>query len=67
MWYGKVIIVDTRLQGRFGSNTEYPIKPTKYKRLALLKTKLKAMYLDYFIYGQNKAIYFKVYREAGAQ
>ncbi len=62
MYEGKVIIIDNRLNGRFDSNVEYKIKPTKYKWYAILKVKLKAMYLDYFKVPSHKHIVFQVKR-----
>ena len=38
-YIGEVIIVDNRLQGRFGSNKIIPVSPSKFRTIAILKTK----------------------------
>lgn len=64
MYIGKLIIIDNRLMGRFNSNEEIIVSRSRCRRLAIIKTKLKAMWYDYFIVPQNKAIHFKVYKES---
>lgn len=60
MYKGTLIIVDNRLLGRFGSNENISAGSSKFRWLAIFKTKIKAMYYDYFITPSNKAIYFRV-------
>ena len=64
-YIGTVTIVDGRLMGRFNSNITFTLKPSKYRWIAILKTKVYAMYQDYFVQPSNKGIYFKITREIG--
>ena len=59
-YQGKVTIVDSRLMGRFGSNIEHIVGTSRSKWFMVLRTKMKAMYYDYCVYGSNKGIYYSV-------
>lgn len=63
MYKGTIIIVDERLMGRFGSNREISCGKSKYRTIQIIKTKIKAVFYDYFIIPAGKGIYFRVEKD----